>query len=64
MAFTGCVDIVGGTQLAVILKLALEISKKTLPTASTFIRAVVVAIEGTVTDSEPSFGVLANTTVG
>ena len=55
---------VGATQLAVISKLAFEISKKILPTASTFILAVVVAIEGIITVSVPSFGVLAEITVG
>ena len=49
---------------AVIVKFALLISKKILPTASTFILAVVVAPVGIVTAWEPSFGVLANITVG
>lgn len=49
---------------AVMLKFVLEISKKILPTASTFILAVVVAVLGIVTDCEPSFGVLAASTVG
>ncbi len=35
-----------------------------MPTASTFILAVVVAPTGMVTDSVPSFGVLADMTVG
>ena len=48
----------------VIVKLAFEISKKMLPTASIFIRAVVVAVLGIVSTSEPSFGVLAANTVG
>ena len=48
----------------VMVKLVLEISKKTLPTASTLILAVVVAPAGMVTDSVPSLGVLANRTVG
>ena len=33
------------------------------PTASTFTRAVVVSVFGSVTTSEPSFGVLAASTV-
>ena len=48
----------------VIVKLALEISKKILPTASTFILAVVLAPTGIVKASEPSFAVLAAKTVG
>src|ERR1019366_4118707 len=47
-----------------IVKLVLEISKKILPTASTFIRLVVPCVEGTVITSEPSFGVDAAKTVG
>jgi hypothetical protein len=49
---------------ATIVKLTFETSKKMLPTASTFIRAAVVGLFGIVTDSEPSFGVLASTTRG
>ena len=41
------------------VKLVLEISKKILPTASTFILAVEVGVLGMVTTSLPSFGVLA-----
>ena len=48
----------------VIEKLASEISKKILPTASIFILAVVVVILGNIKDSDPSFGVLAASTVG
>ena len=48
----------------VMVKFVLEISKKMLPTASTFILAVVLAELGIVTDWEPSFGVLAANTVG
>ena len=48
----------------VMVKLVLEMSKNTLPTASTLIRAVVVAPTGIVIDSEPSLGVLANRIVG
>jgi hypothetical protein len=44
---------------AVIVKLVLEISKKILPTASTFILAVVVGVLGMVTASLPSLVVLA-----
>src|ERR1041384_4016819 len=44
---------------AVIVKLVLEISKKILPTASTFILAVVVGVLGIVTASLPSLAVLA-----
>ena len=43
----------------VMVKLVLEISKKILPTASTFILAVVEGVLGIVTTSVPSFGVLA-----
>src|SRR5215218_4807869 len=46
------------------VKLVLEISKKILPTASTFIRLVVPGVEGTVITSEPSFAVEAAKTVG
>ena len=46
------------------VKLVSEISKKTLPTASTFILAVVLAPTGIVTASDPSLGVLASKTVG
>ena len=49
---------------AVIVKFVLEISKKIFPTASTFIRAVVVAVLGIVNVSVPSFAVLADNTVG
>ncbi len=48
----------------VMVKLASEISKKMLPTASTLMRPMVVLICGTVTDSVPSFGVLSARTVG
>ena len=40
-----------------ILKLALEMSKKMLPTASIFILALVAGVLGMVTTSEPSLGV-------
>ena len=46
------------------VKFVLEISKKMLPTASTFILAVLLGMLGRVTDCEPSFGVLAANTVG
>src|SRR5262245_44394169 len=46
------------------VKLALPMSKKTLPTASTLRRAVLVGELGTSTDCEPSLGVLARSTVG
>ena len=49
---------------AVIVKLVLEMSKKILPAASTFILAVVVAVLGIVKASLPSLGVLAANTVG
>jgi hypothetical protein len=42
---------------APIVKLELEISKKILPTASTFMRLVVPGVDGMVTTSEPSFAV-------
>ena len=48
----------------VILKFVSEISKKMLPTASTLTRAVEVVRLGSGTDSEPSLGVLAASTVG
>jgi hypothetical protein len=47
-----------------IVKFVLEMSKNTLPIASTLILAVVVGVEGTVMVSDPSLGVLANSTVG
>ena len=46
------------------VKLALLISKKIFPTASTFILAVVVGVFGITNASVPSFGVLAINTVG
>ena len=49
---------------AVIVKFVSEISKKILPTASTFTRAVVVGVLGIVSDSVPSLAVLAERTVG
>ena len=49
---------------AVIVKLLLEISKKILPTASTFILAVVVGVLGIINVSVPSLGVLEANTVG
>ena len=48
----------------VILKLALEMSKKILPTASTLTLALVVVTFGIVSASEPSLRVLAVITVG
>ena len=48
---------------AVMVKLVLEISKKILPTASTFILAVVVAVLGMVSTSDPSLGADAANTV-
>src|SRR4051812_12485903 len=47
-----------------VVKSASEMSKKTLPTASTLIRACDVATFGTVTDCDPSFGVLSASTYG
>ena len=49
---------------SVMVKLALEISKKIFPTDSTFILAVVVGRLGMLNVSEPSFVVLAINTVG
>ena len=46
------------------MKFVSEISKKILPTASTFIRAVVVGMLGIRTDSVPSLAVLAARVVG
>ena len=48
----------------VMVKLVLDMSKNTLPTASTLILAVVDAPTGMVTASDPSFAVLANKTAG
>ena len=45
-------------------KFAFDMSKKMLPTASTLMRAVVVVTFAIVTDSVPSFAVLAARTVG
>src|SRR5688572_11196746 len=45
-------------------KFAFETSKKMFPTASTLMRAVVVVPAGITTACEPSFGVLATSTVG
>ena len=45
-------------------KSELEISKKILPIASTFILAVLVVIQGKTNASAPSLGVLAANTVG
>ena len=50
--------------MPVILKFVSEISKKILPTASTFIRAVVVGVPGIETVSLPSLGVLAVSVIG
>ena len=47
-----------------IVKFTFETSKKTLPTAAMFTRAVVVDTFGIVTASEPSFAVLAASTYG
>ncbi|MBL0129917.1 MAG: hypothetical protein IPP43_01345 [Chitinophagaceae bacterium] len=47
-----------------IAKSLLEISKKILPTASIFILAVVVGMQGIVIVSVPSLAVLADNTVG
>ena len=55
---------VGVAAAPVIVKFVLEMSKKILPTASTFILAVVVVPTGIVTASEPSLAVLATNTVG
>jgi hypothetical protein len=49
---------------AVMVKFVLLMSKKMLPTASTFILACVVGVLGTVMLAVPSFGVLAEITVG
>ena len=48
----------------VMVKSEFEISKKILPTASTFILAVAVGVFGIVSNSVPSFGILAANTVG
>lgn len=48
----------------VMVKLVFDISKNTLPTASTFTRAVALAPTGIVTASVPSLTVLASKTVG
>lgn len=49
---------------AVMVKLALEISKKILLTASILMRAVEVGVLGIKTACDPSFGVLDTSTVG
>jgi hypothetical protein len=49
---------------ATIVKFAFDTSKKTFPTASTFTRAVVVALLGTTISSDPSLGVLDAITMG
>jgi hypothetical protein len=49
---------------AVMVKFALQISKKILPTDSTLILAVVDALFGTVIVSDPSFGVFEINTTG
>ena len=46
------------------MKSVFETSKKMLPTASIFTRAVVVVMSGMVTSCEPSFGVSAARTYG
>src|ERR1051325_6279260 len=56
---SACVD-----EPAAMVKLAFEMSKKILPTASTLMRAVEVGVLGRMTVSEPSFGVEATRTVG
>jgi hypothetical protein len=53
-----------GVEPAVIVKFESEISKKMLPTASTFTLAIVVATLGIVSASEPSLDVLTERTVG
>lgn len=57
-------DGVGVAPGPVTVKLVFDMSKKTLPTASTFILAVVEAPTGIVTASVPSLAVLASKTVG
>src|ERR1041384_1293685 len=47
-----------------IVKFVSETSKNMLPSASTFMRAVVVGVFGTSTDSLPSLSVLATRTIG
>jgi hypothetical protein len=58
------VAVIVGFTVSVIVKFAFETSKKTLPSASIFTRALLVATCGIVTDSEPSFAVLAASTCG
>ena len=55
---------VGVAAAPVTVKFVLEISKNIFPTASTFIRAVVVVPTGMVTACDPSLAVLAARTVG
>ena len=59
-AFAGgdTVAAIVGLTVSVIVKSAFETSKKTLPSASIFTRAVAVVTFGIVTASEPSFAVL------
>ncbi len=47
-----------------IVKFVLEISKKIFPTASTFMRHVVLGVDGTVISCDPSLLVAAINTVG
>src|SRR4051794_21211571 len=56
--------VTGGVVSAAIAKSLLLTSKNTLPIASTLIRPRVVGVFGIVTESEPSFAVLASSTVG
>jgi hypothetical protein len=60
----GSGDGVGVAPGPVMVKLVFDISKNTLPTASTFTLAVVLAPTGIVAASDPSLGVLASKTVG
>ena len=59
-----CDAVIDGFSVSVIVKFAFETSKKTLPSASIFTRALLVAKCGIVTAWEPSFGVLAARTIG
>ena len=57
-------SVVVTTGTAWIVTSAPEMSKKTLPTASTLMRAFVVAAFGIVTDSDPSFAVARRARAG
>ena len=66
VAFTviGPGTVMTGAVVSAIVRSAWEMSKNTFPSASTLIRACVVATCGISTDCDPSFGVEAASVVG